>query len=798
MGRVSEFGPIVSDICSSGPDKHAELVGMRESKPDQSIATFAHAMAPDWRFPTDWLVWPPDAFALTSTILRQTGCYRHVTMGNGARAAGWQDYVETCAETWLKRINAVLAEPASAARGVSAPPSLAAVPGFRKVIKELRKLGPNVPVEDLCTLANDNARRLADILLQIHAIADTACAGFGLPSAPPPEVALVHCLANLLLTARGSLSRVAKHYGVVLPKLRTPQCGLTIRSLAHHVTLHTSEVEVMWRSVPWPNMQENTINILVVPWPLSVDEARFVAQPETFESVRYFAYEPPPPEHERACVERTYQLVKRLHEQHLHVHVIAMPELALSEDGYLRLLQRLQSAREDEIIRHVPMIITGVSTVDSGGNEVRLATYFAGRWYECTQQKHHRWKIDRNQVRQYQLEGRLSTARDWVEQIDVAQRRLTFLAPTGWLALAPLICEDLAQLEPVSDLIRGVGPTLLVALLLDGPQLKERWSARYAGVFADDPGTAVLTVTALGMAERSRRTGPDDGRGNRTAALWKDQLTGWQTFDVPRDADALLVTISASWREEFTADGRTDHKSASVLSFEGARFQALSPIDRDEAVPSLDSEHRRRLLASWADIRELTAATFALDALIQLHGRRRNRIRGWLLGDSQPQWEASAPAPIGEIVRLLRTAQDDPASAGVLARREEWPTPALRIGADYIEQLFREVETRNLPESQYEYWSALLDLTLEELNKLSTEGSDRGIVDPNLWQSVRPKRAVLVMTLVALHARVDAMRRRPFVTRTRSPQGKSTTHFSSRDIARLLRRLEEKIQHYAY
>ena len=49
---------------------------------------------------------------------------------------------------------------------------------------------------------------------------------------------------------------------------------------------------------------------------------------------------------------------------------------------------------------------------------------------------------------------------------------------------------DLAQPDPVASIIRQVGPSLVIGLLLDGPQLAERWPARYASVFADDPGCA--------------------------------------------------------------------------------------------------------------------------------------------------------------------------------------------------------------------------------------------------------------------------------------------------------------------
>jgi hypothetical protein len=66
------------------------------------------------------------------------------------------------------------------------------------------------------------------------------------------------------------------------------------------------------------------------------------------------------------------------------------------------------------------------------------------------------------------------------------------------------MCEDLAQSDNVAEVIRSVGPALVITPLLDGPQLASRWAARYASVFADDPGSAVLTLTSFGLAQRCR------------------------------------------------------------------------------------------------------------------------------------------------------------------------------------------------------------------------------------------------------------------------------------------------------
>lgn len=136
------------------------------------------------------------------------------------------------------------------------------------------------------------------------------------------------------------------------------------------------------------------------------------------------------------------------------------------------------------------------------------------------------------------------------------------MTANGWLTLCHLICEDLARQEPVSDMIRAVGPNLMIALLLDGPQLAGRWPGRYASVFADEPGTSVLTVTALGMVKRSRPPGRDP---SRVVALWRDQKNGTREIALDLDASALLLTLSAEWTTEYTADGRSDHESASRL-----------------------------------------------------------------------------------------------------------------------------------------------------------------------------------------------------------------------------------------
>jgi hypothetical protein len=106
-------------------------------------------------------------------------------------------------------------------------------------------------------------------------------------------------------------------------------------------------------------------------------------------------------------------------------------------------------------------------------------------------------------------------------------------------AICPLVCEDLARPDPVTDVVRSIAPTLVVALLLDGPQLAARWPARYASVLADDPGCSVLTLTALGMTQRSQPPGHARSRG---IALWTDPHRGLQQIALAEAAHAVALT----------------------------------------------------------------------------------------------------------------------------------------------------------------------------------------------------------------------------------------------------------------
>ena len=182
-----------------------------------------------------------------------------------------------------------------------------------------------------------------------------------------------------------------------------------------------------------------------------------------------------------------------------------------------------------------------------------------------------------------------------------------FLELGGGITVVAVVCEDLARLDAVADLLRTVGPTLVLTVLLDGPQLASRWTARYASVLADDPGSAVLTLTSLGMVERSR---PPGSAPSRVVALWKDPTRGIREIAVDPGAEAVMLSTSVAPAARHSADGRwpaddtTQLRDVGVHQLRAAAAPSRGAVTRTPAAeagvtPDLD-EGDLSVLASWA------------------------------------------------------------------------------------------------------------------------------------------------------------------------------------------------------
>lgn len=145
----------------------------------------------------------------------------------------------------------------------------------------------------------------------------------------------------------------------------------------------------------------------------------------------------------------------------------------------------------------------------------------------------------------------------------------TFLQPLGGVLderrMTVLICEDLARADPAMPVLRAVGPNLVVALLMDGPQLDSRWPARYATVLADDPGSSVLTITCAGMVDRSNYM---QANPRRSVGLWRHANGHMQELFLPKQHYGLLLTLRSVEEEQFSLDHRSDGSLTSRLELE--------------------------------------------------------------------------------------------------------------------------------------------------------------------------------------------------------------------------------------
>jgi hypothetical protein len=377
----------------------------------------------------------------------------------------------------------------------------------------------------------------------------------------------------------------------VQPKTMTAQVGCTLRSLSHHLALlpSRSEVETNWCIGVYGRepkvIKPQPLNLLIVPFPYRVNGGCFIPGPPCQPSRsgdsacnwRFFSM------NQRWLMQsrnrelsgedlgRFFEdLIEEAKNEVDRVHGLILPELALDERRAKDVVDYFVRANVD-----LDLFITGVeATIDSRKmNQVRsfLFTQESGtlqvyaEWY---QSKHHRWKLDRQQIVRYHLGDRLNPDQFWWEQIDIANRACTFYVFRRGMSLATLICEDLARIDPVQAAIRAVGPNLVIALLMDGPQLEQRWSGRYATVLADDPGSAVLTLSSLGLIARS--SSGDDGR-SREIAMWKGAEGVAKELRLPSKAHALLLTLSSTNEINHTLDGRSDEGSTHKLWLSGVR-----------------------------------------------------------------------------------------------------------------------------------------------------------------------------------------------------------------------------------
>jgi hypothetical protein len=410
--------------------------------------------------------------------------------------------------------------------------------------------------------------------------------------------------------------------GSVLPKTRTSPMGCTLRSLTHHLALlpPSGTVEARWR-VPGrrpPPIGDRTsgrfvprpLNLVLVPFPYRVSPKSFgkighcpgdkwgyfhldqswlrkdglpndAADPKNLKK-----------KSRRELSSFVQSIVDSAADELGEVHGVLFPELALDWDSFEEISTDLLAHAGNPF----EFIVAGLSEMPPDeprgskgkGTPCNYAA-FRGRipqndvsdpdrstgappeWdIRGGREKHHRWKLNQSQIERYGLASRLPHDSNWWEGIPVSRRVVEFFEIRDGSSMTVLICEDLARADPCQTVVRAIGPNLVIALLMDGPQRVFRWPAHYAGVLADDPGSTVLTLTSFGLIDRGLVT---DETRSRSIALFKDCKSGARELQLPSGCHALAIRLEAEAKTEHTLDGRGDNAAAYIW-----RLRQVCPV----------------------------------------------------------------------------------------------------------------------------------------------------------------------------------------------------------------------------
>ncbi|AMV25199.1 hypothetical protein VT84_12440 [Gemmata sp. SH-PL17] len=541
-------------------------------------------------------LWPPDVFAVAGEIVRRSGChtrtrYLHSACGSLFSAA-YPDQITEAARKWWE-------EPGK-------PP-----PGVARLWAVLHD-GGAATIDELPEAVSDAA-------MELLLVADEACAGIGyaplkpdtapagIGNAPsesdgkarPSPFADAFFIGHRELLRHGqappflphlphSICRaVPPHEVCVQPKAAKVEPGVTVRNLTFHLSLlpGRGDVTVRWLLGPKSDTRaEGEFNLLLVPFPYRVEADDFRNAGPYFANpvgdggrFRFFAVE-------QTWLHRRGQALTAAdvagflrgliaEAGKTPVHGIVLPELAL-EAPFAH-----QVALELSRTTGIELFIAGAAGHGVGSELPQNLVYGAlidgaHRLTPWTQTKHHRWWLERSQIRKYGLGGQLDPECRWAEWIDVSNRRYCFYAIRSRTTVCCLVCEDLAREDAVKDMIRAVGPNLIVALLLDEHQRRFRWSAKAAAALADDPGAAVLVFTSaalIGRVGSGRHPAaapictatacplpPAAPAADWTIALWKDGREEVE-LTVPPGAHGYLLGLTMQAAEQrFTIDGRSD------------------------------------------------------------------------------------------------------------------------------------------------------------------------------------------------------------------------------------------------
>ncbi|WP_338727402.1 hypothetical protein V8687_06870 [Shewanella baltica] len=381
-----------------------------------------------------------------------------------------------------------------------------------------------------------------------------------------------------------SLSQCNRSNGVIQFKTNTPQTGISLNSLSHDLAYVKPGVEIA--AIVGNSIKQEILshyNVLILPWPLEIKDVFFKQDNRPTLQMEhefgFFSYE----NHHRI----THQMIIYAIEfSEILLDLVVLPECAVNSNNKNELLNELREYfSEKDIIP--PVIIFGifgdgdsVETYGENSLELLYCDRLNNQYVGENQKKHHRWALDAAQLKNYGLDNVLSLSNvKWWESCSIGARKLISYRDER-IHICPLICEDLARQDPIAPVVRALGPDLVIALLLDGPQIEKRWSGRYASALVDEPGCSVLSVSAYGMTQRSTNGSVFEPSSN--VALWRDTQTV-KELKLEVGKIGILLNLKFEEQRQWSADGRGQNKNRLFYSSHESvgDISELSKLERE-------------------------------------------------------------------------------------------------------------------------------------------------------------------------------------------------------------------------
>jgi len=331
-----------------------------------TVFEFLAGLLPGLRTDSPFPWWPPDCFALCLRLLKHTGAYTQLLQdwppdrGHDDALSRWTSSVRGLGDAWRTALR----------KGEG--------PSFNGLDEEWELVRRSFP-RQLWTIGQDRVLQLA--LMKLVAAADEASEGVGVPEDTGEDDPFLQS-TRVSLRDRATLGRQIDPSRItVLPRMHTPQSGLTERSLSAYLSMcDAHEVTTRWLFTPF--LQRDSLNLLLIPWPLEILVKQFREMTDTATELPrdfgFFTYDYVQDDEKLiALVESLYEEANR---QLGRIDGVILPELAITDKQFQTIRDKLPQDC---------FLIAGVghSGMDQqrGENQVRLSFPMLA---EVVQRKH--------------------------------------------------------------------------------------------------------------------------------------------------------------------------------------------------------------------------------------------------------------------------------------------------------------------------------------------------------------------------------------------------------------------------